>query len=414
MIDAPAELAVLRRFAERPGRHRMLRLIAPLRSTRWWRRLDAIKIAGSNGKGSVATMVASILGATGVSVGLTVSPHIVDFAERIQVDGEPVTASGLAAAVDWLRPRLDAPTADSSDPPLAFEAITALALRVFEQRQVDSVVAEAGIGGRHDAVGVLPGALSAIVSVDLEHTAILGATLGEIATDKAELAAEGTTLLLGPVSRELLDRVVEHCRRRRVTVVAFNALDALPAGVDLPARGAYQLDNAKLAAALARRWLTRHRPTLGRAEIDAAIRDGLAAVALPARFEKVRTHPPVWIDSGHTPDALARLADTARHHIDRPILLVAGLSVGREPSVLEPLIALAKRVVVTRAADRGASPAPICRLAEAMGRPTTRIEPASRAIEVAVAAAADDGDAVLVAGGLMLAREVRRVLITAR
>ncbi|MEM8930543.1 MAG: hypothetical protein AAGE94_05180 [Acidobacteriota bacterium] len=404
------ELARLRRVAERPGRHRIARLIEPLAATAWWRRLDAIKITGSNGKGSVATMTTEILRAAGVRVGLTISPHVVDFGERMQVDGIPASPATLERAFARLDPRLRPPHADPDDPPTTFEATTALAAQVFAQAEVETVVAEAGIGGRNDATGVFPGSDTALVSVDLEHTAILGSTLAEIALDKADLAPEGSTLVVGRLPAEVVRVVTEHCVGRRRIALVPAGFGSLPVGA-CPFPGAHQRANARLAATLARRWLTRHRPALDRGAIVEAIRTGLAATRLPLRFEKVADDPPVWIDSAHTRDAVTGLVDTACKLIDRPILLVAGLSVDKQPQVLDPLIDVVARVVLTRAAERGGSPAPLLQRCGERGR---IVEPAARAIELAVDEAARDGLAVLVAGGVLLAREIRSALLDAR
>lgn len=441
--DLLKRLLELPRMGSGPGLHRMAELCRELLDDPWLDGLDAIKITGSNGKGSVAAMTAAILEAAGVAVGRYTSPHLFDVGERITVGGAPISSAELADGWRWLegeRRRLEARSPGES---LArFEALTAVALRHFCRRRPETVVAEAGIGGRFDPTRLFPGRLTALVSVDLEHTALLGSTREEIAYDKADLAADGSSLVVGDLPQELRRRLAGYARVRRLEllrgeeVCAVRRVDlAAPPtmrldlelgwglgggrwdAVEVGLWGEHQAGNAALAIALAGGWLERHRG-FSAAELEAAVRQGLVAVSWPCRLERVRTEPDVWLDAGHTPGALAALASATRRLVaERPLVLVLGVSRDKDirafvQALAEGLAGLPTELVVTRAHHRGAPPADVATLVREL---CPDLEPdvvatIDEALPRALAAATANGGAVLVAGGLFLAVEAAAVL----
>lgn len=419
------------------GLHRMLHVTDALRDEHgaWLERLDAIKVTGSSGKGSVCTMVAAILGALGVRVGLYTSPHLQRFAERIVVDGRPIADAELDRSHAWLEGvRTAYEDADPDDRFGAFEAITAVALHRFAQAEVEAVVAEAGIGGRYDATRVLPGRTCGLVSVELEHAALLGGTEEAIAFDKADLCPAGGTLVVGPLPFALRRRLRAYCRLRDVTLVAVHERsearvrsqslrgttawlsvdDLVLPELVLPVAGAHQLDNAAIAIALARDWLRRHRPALGSAALVEAIGRALGSLRLPGRLERVHDDPPVIIDVGHTPGATARVAGTLEPLLGQgAAILVTGVSHDREvEGVLAPLVPLASHVVVTRARHRGGDPQRVTAvLAQRwQGRSYEVAATVEDALRRALPRARAEGRTVVVAGGLFLATEAAAVL----
>ena len=161
--------------------------------------LQCIHIAGTNGKGSLAAMTSSILTAAGYKPGLTISPYVVDFRERFQIDGEMIPPRTLANLAQKVLDAIDAIELEGGEIPVQFEAVTALALLWFAREKCDLVVLETGLGGRCDATNIVPNKLvAAITKIGLDHTEILGDTLDKIAAEKAGIIKEGCAVVNYP------------------------------------------------------------------------------------------------------------------------------------------------------------------------------------------------------------------------
>jgi len=416
------------------GLERVRRLARDAVAGAWLAGLDAIRVTGSNGKGSVAVMVERILAAAGIDAGLYTSPHLFDFRERIVHGGEPVATAVLRASAGVVVAALRRHAAERPDEEVgAFEATTALALDSFHRLRPETVVAEVGLGGRYDPVRLFRGRWNVLVSLDLEHTAVLGTTLEEIADDKARLAEPGSVLFVGAVPSEILHRLRQDGGRRGVEVVAVSEVCSLERtsyedgrlrvdltyegerwdGVPVALLGEHQARNAALAVAVAGRWLGRHRPGLGRTRLRDAVRRGLAAVRWPCRLERLGEDPPLYVDAGHTPAALRALADSVRRLLaGEPVVLVAGVSDDKDAAaLLAPLLPLAERVIATRARRRGGAASRVAAAVRARA-PGLRVDvedDLERALAMGRDAARDAGRAVLVAGGLFLAAEAARI-----
>ena len=156
-----------------------------------------IHVAGTKGKGSVAAMTASALRAHGLRTGLYTSPHLHSFRERIRLNGDPLTERTFAAAVARIWPVVEEMTGEPVGAPSTFEALTAMALDVFREEATDAVVLEVGLGGRLDATNVVSSNVAVITSVSLDHTAILGSTVEEIAGEKAGIIKGSAVSRLG-------------------------------------------------------------------------------------------------------------------------------------------------------------------------------------------------------------------------
>lgn len=163
--------------------------------------LQCIHIAGTNGKGSLAAMTSSILTAAGYKTGLTISPYVVDFRERFQIDGEMIPPRTLANLAQKVLDAIDAIELEGGEIPVQFEAVTALALLWFAREKCDLVVLETGLGGRCDATNIVPNKLvAAITKIGLDHTEILGDTLDKIAAEKAGIIKKAAPLSITPSS----------------------------------------------------------------------------------------------------------------------------------------------------------------------------------------------------------------------
>ena len=278
--------------------------------------LRFVHVAGSNGKGSTCAMIESILRTAGYKTGLFTSPAVFDFREHIRVRGEWIGEEALCTLTEQVR----AAAAEMDDQPTQYELLTALAILHFAREGCEVVVLEAALGGRDDCTNVIGAPLAAVItSVCLEHTKILGATLGEIAAVKADIIKHGCSAICCENDGAVMEAVARRCAQvdAPLRIASCNALT--PLGGDLTAQrfsyrgkvytlpllGAHQLANA--AAALAAVGVLRER---GLIITDDAISQGLASVKWGARFEILRREPLFILDGGHNPQCAAALAST--------------------------------------------------------------------------------------------------------
>lgn len=310
-------LQSLPRLSGEPGLDRMKALLAALGDPQ--KRGRYVHIAGTNGKGSVAAFTANILQKAGFKTGLTISPYVLDFRERFQIDGQmipPETLERLAAKV-----RAAAETL--AETPVQFEAVTALALCWFDEEHCDVAVLETGLGGRFDATNAVENTLvAAITRIDLDHTELLGDTVEKIAAEKAGIVKPGCIAVTYPVQeKEALQAIAAACIREKADLVAPEAEDIhLRRGglfenrmeyggyeVNLALPGAHQACNAAMAIEIA---LALWRQGLDIP--DEAILEGLEATRFPARIEVLRRQPLALLDGSHNPAGAAALAATLK------------------------------------------------------------------------------------------------------
>ena len=362
--EAVARLLALRggeHAGMRPGLERIETLLEALGNPE--RRYTLVQVAGTNGKGSVAAMLAAILKADGRRVGLYTSPHLVSFRERIRVDGEAIAEDDVADGFDaiaTLVARLDA---------TMFEASTALALDHFAREAVDVAVLEVGLGGRLDATTVGAPAVTALARIDLDHQEVLGGTLAAIAAEKAAIirsgvavsaaqapeAAEVLIARAAAVGVPLLMEGRELSVRVRERGLAAQTIDCAGPGwrlegLRLPLLGVYQPSNALVALAAAR--------ALGVG--DAAAREGLARARWPGRFEVLRAAERVVVlDGAHNPAGAAALAASLGEWFgDTPLTLVFGALRDKDArGMLAALAPRARRLILTASSSpRAARP----------------------------------------------------------
>lgn len=318
----------------------------------WLRGVPVVKLAGTNGKGSVCALLSAVLRRDGRRPALFTSPHLVRVNERFRVDEVEVDTPRLEAHAARIFEHARAVVVRHGEAarPTFFEALLAIGLDLFRDAGCDVLVCEAGVGGAHDATSLLPGALGAVTSVGYDHQETLGATLEEIAADKAGIVAPGARLVVGPgIPPELRAviaghapgvEVVQACRddARRVagaegvTEVEF-ATGGGPLRARLPLAGPHQLDNAATVAALARQLLA-----------DGVLRDARALLGVedarwPGRFERRIGPPPLVLDAAHNPDGLAALARALDESVPfERRLLVFGLSSGKDAAACAALL----------------------------------------------------------------------------
>ena len=303
-----------------PGLARMQNLCDHLGNPE--KELQCIHIAGTNGKGSLAAMTSSILTAAGYKTGLTISPYVVDFRERFQIDGEMIPPRTLANLTEKVLDAIDAIEAEGGEKPVEFEAVTALALLWFAREKCDLVVLETGLGGRCDATNVVPHKLvAAITKIGYDHMEVLGDTLDKIAAEKAGIIKEGTVVVNYPDQpAEAMGPILTAAAEAHTSIITpdkddltllrgkrlENRIDygGYRAALGLP--GTHQANHAAMAVEIA---LALWRE-FGYDISDDAILQGLADARMPARIEVLRRHPLLLLDGCHNPDGAKMLAAT--------------------------------------------------------------------------------------------------------
>ncbi|MEZ3115031.1 dihydropteroate synthase [Halobaculum sp. MBLA0147] len=384
----------LRRFQVDPGTASVRALLAELGDPH--ETPTVVQVAGSNGKGSVARMVASVLRETDRRVGLYTSPHFEDLRERIRVDGRPIPEAAVTEFVEEVRPWLVERAADG-EPLTFFEVVTAMALWRFDRADVDVAVLEAGMGGELDATSVVEPDAAAVTNVALEHTSVLGETVPEIARSFAPVTPADAPLVTAASGeglatlREAVDELVTVAGPGVESDVTRNAdgddsADTTPEpagptirtsyegreshqesriGLDaadwelsarLPLLGAYQATNAGVATALLRQLGVTDTGTIQR---------GLRNATWPGRFEVVETEPTVVLDGAHNPAACAALADTVAEFDHGDCHVVFGAMHDKDHGEMAAALPSAATVrTCTPGSSRAADPAALARVFE--------------------------------------------------
>lgn len=370
-------------------------------------RLRFIHVAGTNGKGSTCAMLESIYRAAGLRVGMFTSPHLVSFAERIQVDRHPIPESEVVRLVGELPPWFREFPADHS--PTFFEATTIMALRYFEQQHCDLVVWETGLGGRLDATNIVTPLASVITNIGYEHMQWLGNTLDQIASEKAGIIKPRVPVVTAARPQEGLEVIARTAQGHQspLTVVGDADLQSPPLDtVRLPLMGLHQRRNAATALA-AMRTLAPKIPVS-----DATLREGLSTVYWPGRLQRVQraNGQILLLDGAHNPagaEAL-RVALETDLHAERPTLVFGVFKDKDWKSMCAALVRLAGRIVLTPVhSDRTQDPHELA----AFCRETNPAAPVSVYDSLAQALAATAGDPfVVVTGSLYLVGEAMELL----
>ena len=381
-------------------------------------RYRALHIAGTNGKGSTAAMAAAILQAAGYRVGLYTSPHLVEFRERIRVNGEMIAESQVAQLTEQLQPLCQP---DLS--PTFFEYTTAMAFQHFADSRVDVAVLEVGLGGRFDATNVVTPMACAVTTISLDHQEYLGNTRSSIAFEKAGIIKPRVPVVLGRLEDDAWRTIEEVARERQAPVFRLNAdfctegeglqrfsyrgLGIHYDGLTCALEGRHQLDNAACALAL----LGAAAPQ-GIAVTSEAVRAGLRVVNWPGRLEVLDRRPTILVDGAHNPAAATALADyltlSDRSYPSRPVVLVLGMMRDKDHrGFVDPLRSLVDEVVLTQADLPRSATAQELRASLGGLLPQPHVVPSlSDAIALARQLATLDG-LVCVTGSLMLVGECK-------
>jgi len=328
------------------------------------RSFRCIHIAGTNGKGSVAAMCASLLKANGCTVGLYTSPHLVSFTERIRVDDQPIAEADVVRLADYARTQL----AQSPEipAPTFFEFTTLLAFLHFRERGIDWAVIETGMGGRLDATNIVRPAVSVITRISLDHQAFLGTTLTDIAREKAGIMKHAVPVISAGQADEIaqvLSASAEACgcpirfsgrdfsagileSSLEGSMIDYRSSAETIANLTVPLAGRHQAENAAIAISAFRQIFP--SPGCSDCALETAerpvsqdiVRQGIAASRWPGRLEIIDREPLTIVDGAHNPAAAAALAAFLEEHAaGYRIALVLGILADKDiAGIMQPLL----------------------------------------------------------------------------
>lgn len=335
-------------FSSAPSLQRMARLMEALGNPQ--DSIRTVHVAGTNGKGSVCAMVESALRAAGYRTGLFTSPYLVDFRERIQINRRLISEAMLVDCYRKVTEQEERLWSEGSEPLNEFELVTAMGFLAFAMEQVDYAVIEVGLGGRYDATNVISGPeVCCITSISLDHTAVLGDTVAQIAAEKGGIIKPGCPVVLAAQEPEA-EAVLRGIAAGRVAPLVYTepwevcGMDVhglrLRLGNDdlrLPLLGAYQAQNASAAWQVC--------ITLGLA--PDAIRRGFSSVEWPGRLQYVAGNPPLLIDAGHNPAGIKALGIALDSLFpDKSVIAVMAMMRDKDHALCVPAIAGRSRLLI--------------------------------------------------------------------
>jgi dihydrofolate synthase/folylpolyglutamate synthase len=382
-------------------------------------RYPCIQIAGTNGKSSTARFAAAFLHAQGKRVGLYTSPELIEYPERMEIDGTVVSHERFADAILAAQGAAQEVLAAGEVKVITeFELLTAAALWLFAEERVDFAVLEVGLGGRWDATSVVTPQIAVVTGIDLDHTAILGSRLEQIAAEKAAIIKPGSVPVLGPGTQAVRGLFLARCQEVGAEPIIVSAPDDAPEGKQLlasPRFPSYQQQNIACALAAV-------TAALGHEPSPAAIEGVLNTLSIPGRFELIREQPALLIDAAHNPQSARVLAqalaeryglDPTTQRLEVFDTLLLGILADKDAAgIIEALAPLFTRLAVTQSA----SPRAIA--AEELGHLVGEVGGRQPVVYPSVSAALDaltmQGVAVVATGSITLAGESKALFSAPR
>ena len=396
---------------QKPGLDRIRRLLGRLGNPQ--EKLKFVHIAGSNGKGSTAAMLASVLSAAGLKTGLYTSPHLWRFNERFQVDGAPISGEDLA--------EITAQVLEAAEDETEFELMTAIGMVYFLKAECDIVVLETGLGGRLDSTNVIPAPEVAVIThIGLEHTEILGDTLDKIAREKAGIIKQGCDVVLCEQGYDLYCLFEEICKLRCSSLALTVKPEVLSSGLEgqtftyrgeglyhIALLGEHQLQNAAVVLEAVR--VLRQR---GWEVPETAVARGLEQARWPGRLELARRGPDVILDGGHNPQCMEALARALGElYPGKKLIFLTGVLADKDWStMMGELLPLAKEFyTITPDSPRAMPAAELAAYLEGQGAKATPCGSVREGLELALVFLPPE-DVVCVTGSLYMIGEARHLL----
>ena len=413
--DHLAALYRLRRFGIKLGLASISRLMRGLGNPQ--DRFSSIHIAGTNGKGSIAAFLSSVLAHGGYKVGLYTSPHLVRFNERIQINGSPISDKDVARVAEVVQR-----VYTQGEPPTFFECATAMALYHFASEKVDWAVLETGMGGRYDATNVVHPEVSVISNISMEHQEYLGDTLAKIAREKAGIIKRGAGVVTGARQKSAL-RVIEQVTtekevplyrlgkevriRKDKGAFTYLGINRRWPGVKIGLIGDHQVTNAALALGTLELLLEK-----GLYLTDEAVYSGLAATRWPGRLEVFSREPFILLDGAHNPSAVKTLKKFLENSFSsRRLTMVVGILEDKAwKPMLRDLAGVAHRMILTRPQyERAADPHELASFVRPLKQDLVVIPKLADAISFALEKAGN-ADAVCITGSLYTVGDAKAYL----
>jgi dihydrofolate synthase/folylpolyglutamate synthase len=409
LTDVLERLYARRRFGIRPGVDRVEKLLERLGNPE--KQFRTIHVVGTNGKGSTAAFLSSILLEAGHAVAQFSSPHLVRFTERFRINGREYAAEKLAD-------RLDTVLKAAPEEATFFEITTALAAVIFSEEHVALAVMEAGMGGRSDATAAFDGMMTLITPIELDHTDYLGETIEAIAREKVGIIKPGTQVICARQSASVHREIEAECQaqncRLRMFGTDFSAswnsegtLDFQGAGKTLTEltpgiAGRYQSGNAALALAAAEALDAAGTPT------SPACREGITTAYWPGRMELIPGTPRLLLDGAHNPAGAAALAEALRDYTYAHLILVTGVCDDKDiERIYAPLFPFLDTIyTVTPAIDRGMRDEELAQFFLRTGKTAQPCGTVAEGITTACSNASAE-DLILVCGSLFVVGEVK-------
>ena len=393
-------------------------------------KIRTVHIAGTKGKGSTATMLASMLKACGHKVGLYTSPHICNIRERITINGDMITQAALARLISRAEPHIERM---KDGKPTFFEIFTALAFRYFADEQIDIAVIEAGLGGRLDSTNVLRPAVCGLSSISIDHTFQLGGSIAEIAGEKAGILKKdipAVSVQQTPEAKRVLQSTAEQIQAKLMftgediefscrvessrtsgcqTRICLTTPRSRFEHLAVPLPGEHQASNCGLALAL----LDQLKSQGMVIDDELAVR-GLLGMYLPGRMETIHEDPRILVDGAHNAASIQALLKTIAQHVPHDsMVMIFGCAADKDITGMMAQIATgADKVIITRATEnpRAAKPKDLAEVyAESSGREAQITENLPEALRVAESAASRE-DLICVCGSFYLVGEAKNLL----
>ena len=415
----------VRRFGSKPGlkiiRYLLEKIGNPHNS------FKSLHVTGTNGKGSTTAMTSSILVTAGYKVGMFTSPHLISFTERIQINNKEITQEEVMGHISELKPIIEEMEKDPElRHPTFFEIITTIAFKHFVEREVDFAVLEVGMGGELDATNVVKALVSVVTNVSLEHTAVLGDTVEEIARKKGGIIKKGGVLITATEDESVHEVLSNMCKARDsmifrvgrdITVEPvkptnqgqlFNlkGFNGEYRNLSIPLMGKHQLTNAATAAAA-----VEALSFYGIDTTEADIQVGLRNTRWAGRLETVATSPLVVLDGAKDIAASEAAAKAMSDFSYDKLTLVVSISSDKKVTeMMDNFSKVADRFIITAHSVqmRAAKPERIAREAEKHGVPYVVINDVKEAVKHAVDSSSSK-DMVLVIGSVFLVGEAREI-----
>ena len=374
----------------------------------------SVLIGGTNGKGSIAAMTASILREAGYRTGIYTSPHLVDLRERIRVNGEMITEEALDALIDEVRGHV-------REDVTYFEVLTAVAFLHFCRRKVDIAVLEVGLGGRLDATNVVKPVASVISNISLEHREYLGNRLRDIAREKAGIIKDKGVCITAARQKPVLEIFNETCRERKAKlyrlgghirtrrhrngVFDYHGISKNYKGLNCSLPGQHQIENAALALA-AIEILTNN----GFPVDDSAVYGGMQKTHWEGRLEILQAAPRLIVDGGHNPAGVSALCRALKNDFSyRHLILVFGVLHDKNfPLMLKNIAPLADKIIITKPeSERAVSTSELAEIASLYNDYVEVVEQTGEALKRALSLAGRH-DLICVTGSLYLVGEIKK------